>query len=215
MCLSRWAWRRRRPRPRCWLKCGFPVYPECPPRADENKRIAGSEPTATAIRHTLLQLAGNAPVLKTLRAEMAKCVVSRPIKNSEAQKMPYLDAVIKESLRTFPPVSGLMSKAVPEGGDNFKGTYLPAGTTVAFSTFAACRDKIFGEDATTFRPERWLYDDEDVIKEREATLGLVFGQGRWLCVGRELALMEIRKVVVEVRMTCSPLCLDVVADTKR
>ena len=92
-----------------------------------------------------------------------------------------------------------MSKIVPEEGDTYKGIYLPPGTAVSCCTFGACRDqKIFGEDANTFRPERWLYDDEAIIKRREATLELVFGQGRWQCLGRHLALMKMRKVIVEV-----------------
>jgi cytochrome P450 len=46
--------------------------------------------------------------------------------------MPYLQAVIKEGLRIFPPVAGLMSKEVPPGGDAFNGLYIPEGTKIGY-----------------------------------------------------------------------------------
>ena len=58
--------------------------------------------------------------------------------------------------------------------------------------------KAWGLDAEIFRPERWLEESPEKLKEMEATLELVFGYGRYQCLGRNLALMELNKIFVEV-----------------
>lgn len=121
------------------------------------------------------------------------------IPEAEAREMPYLQAVIKEGLRIFPPVVGQMSKEVPEGGDTFKGVYLPAGTRIGYGAWGIFhRADLWGPDATEFRPERWLEAEGEKLKQMEGTLELIFGYGRWQCLGRNVATMELRKIFVEV-----------------
>ncbi|KAK1503114.1 cytochrome P450, partial [Colletotrichum costaricense] len=84
--------------------------------------LAGSDTTATAIRATLLHILTSPRVSAALREEIELAKPSWPvITEAEARSMPYLQAVIKEGLRIFPPVVGQMSKEVPKGGDTFKG----------------------------------------------------------------------------------------------
>ena len=64
----------------------------------------------------MLHLVMSPRVVEKLRAEIDSHDISSPITDAEARKMPYLQAVIKEGLRIFPPVVGLMSKEVPPGG---------------------------------------------------------------------------------------------------
>lgn len=127
------------------------------------------------------------------------------ITDAQARRLPYLQAVIKEGLRIFPPVTGLMIKDVPPTGDEYRGMKIPPGTKIGYSAFGLFRDaSIWGRDVDVFRPERWLSReiggdeiDEDV-KERESTLELVFGYGRWQCLGKNVALIELNKVYFEV-----------------
>ena len=115
--------------------------------------------------------------------------------------MPYLQAAIKEGLRWYPPVTGMMSKQVPPGGDEWKGVALPAGAQVGFCLWGVMRDADFwGADADEFRPERWIDETMTIErkKEMEARVGLVFGYGKWQCLGREVASVELNKVFVEV-----------------
>lgn len=115
--------------------------------------------------------------------------------------MPYLQAVIKEGLRIFPPVTGIMNKDVPPMGDTYKDVFLPPGTKIGYSVFGLFRNvSIWGKDVDVFRPERWLVEveGEEKVREQEAALDLVFGYGRWQCLGRNVALMELNKVFVEV-----------------
>jgi cytochrome P450 len=76
--------------------------------------------------------------------------------------MPYLQAVIKEGLRIWPPVIGLLSKVVPEQGDEVefdgKKLFIPGGTNVGYCAWGIHRNKeVFGDDAEMF-PARKVVD---------------------------------------------------------
>ncbi len=93
----------------------------------------------------------------------------------------------------------MLSKQVPAGGDEWKGVALPAGAQVGACFWGLMRDNEFwGEDADEFRPERWLGTTAERRKEMEGMMGLVFGYGKWQCLGKEVAMIELNKVFVEV-----------------
>lgn len=145
-------------------------------------------------------------MISVLLNEIAALAPSSPITDTEARKMPYLQAIIKEGLRMWPPGSGLSSKEVPEGGDIINGVFVPGGTQIGYAAFALFRNKeIWDNDADVFRPERWLIDDKERLREMDAVWEFVFGYGRWQCLGKNLAMMELSKVVVEVRLEPSSL----------
>lgn len=166
--------------------------------------IAGSDTTATAMRTTMLYLMSSPPVYRKLaheiRAAAADGRLSSPITDEEARGLPYLQAVIKEGLRVFPPVTGLMPTVVPPGGDVICGVHMPEGTEIGWSAFGVQHSKgVYGLDAETFRPERWLeVKDEEQLRAMTSTWELVFKYGKWQCLGRSVALMELNKVFVEV-----------------
>ena len=161
--------------------------------------LAGSDTTATAIRATMLHIITNPPVLSSLMTELTNAPISDPIKDSEARALPYLQAVIKEGLRIHPPVTGLMLKDVPRGGDTVNGFFVPPDTKIGYCAFGLFLDpKIWGDDARMFRPERWLEGTPEDIRRKEANLELVFGHGRWQCLGKSVAQVELNKVFVQV-----------------
>ncbi|KAK3389959.1 cytochrome P450 [Podospora didyma] len=165
--------------------------------------MAGSDTTATALRMTLLFLINSPQALRCLREEIdtrfQSGAISSPITNAEALAMPYLQAVIREGTRLFPPATGLAEKVVPKGGDTLHGFYVPKGTQVGQNMWGILRLKnIFGEDADVFRPERWLEADEEQLKAMQNTWALVFGSGKYECLGKTLALMQLNKFFVEL-----------------
>jgi cytochrome P450 len=177
--------------------------------------MAGSDTTATALRSIMLYLITHSRVLLKLRAEIdaaasTDSAAAPPgIATDESLKnMPYLQAVVREGLRIHPPVTDIVPKKVPEGGDTIvldgKAYHLPAGTNIGYNAWGVHRDKtIFGEDANTFRPERWLLDgnDESSVKrvaEMRRTTEMIFGYGKYQCLGKPVAWLEITKVVFEV-----------------
>ncbi len=161
--------------------------------------LAGSDTTAGAIRATMLHILTNPPVLAKLLAEIKGADISDPIQDSEARKLPYLQAVIKEGLRIHPPVTGLQSKYVPAGGDTLNGYYVPAGTKVGSSAWGVFLDKgLWGPDARVFRPERFLEGTAEEIKRKEIDIEGVFGYGRSSCLGKSVAAIELNKIFVQV-----------------
>ncbi|KAF2464741.1 cytochrome P450 [Lindgomyces ingoldianus] len=164
--------------------------------------IAGSDTTATAIRSTLLHLLTSPRVLAKLRTELDTAEregrISNPITNAESKALPYLQAVVKEGVRIHPPFTGLVMKEVPAGGDTIGSQFVPGGTRVAHNLWAVQRDPIYGEDREIFRPERWIEADSQKGMRMEQTLDLVFGHGRWGCLGKNVAWIELNKIFVEL-----------------
>ncbi|PHH90859.1 hypothetical protein CDD83_2415 [Cordyceps sp. RAO-2017] len=170
--------------------------------------VAGSDTTATAVRSTMLCLLGNPAALARLRAEIdtgiASGLVSSPVRDAEARRMPYLQAVIREGIRMFPPATGVLSKQVPAGGDVLLGHAVPAGVQVGHNICGLLRSRaLFGPDADVFRPDRWLEAeaaeaDPDRLREMVGAVELVFGYGKFQCLGRTIAQMELNKVYVEL-----------------
>ncbi len=165
--------------------------------------VAGSDTTAATVRFVLLNLL-NAPLTyQRLQAEIDSAAatgkISSPIKDSEARELPYLQAVIKEGLRISPPGTGMFNKVVPKGGDTINGIFVPEGTNIGTAVFGVHHSKkVYGEDSGVFRPERWLEAEGDQLAQMNSTSDLIFHYGKWQCLGKSVALMELNKIYVEV-----------------
>ena len=166
--------------------------------------LAGADSTATALRTTFLFILSSPSAYRKLQEEIATAVeagdVTFPIiKNTETQALPFLQACIQEGLRMFMPLQGLAGKVSPKGGETVNGVYFPEGTEVGIATYAiGHRRDIYGPDADTFRPERWLESSAETLKTYERTNELVFGAGRSSCLGKPIATMELSKAIFEV-----------------
>lgn len=166
-------------------------------------RVAGSDTTATAMRATLLHIITNARVLSKLLSEISTAQISNPITDAEARKLPYLQAVIKEGMRVFPPTTGFMSKAAPSSGDTINGIFIPGGTMVGWSPFGIMKsEKTWGSDAKMFRPERWLEGSAEDRQRKDIDIEMCFGYGKYQCLGKNIAIIELNKVYVEVSLDC-------------
>lgn len=162
--------------------------------------IAGADSTASAIRMTLLHVLANPPVYAKLLQEIdAQKFEGAVISSAEAKMMPYLQACIREGLRIMPPLQSLFSKLSPPEGARIDGLYIPGDTNVAVNFHAMMRrGEVFGADAEVFRPERWTEADEGGYNRMDRTVELVFGTGRFTCLGKTIAKMELDKVFVEL-----------------
>jgi cytochrome P450 len=167
---------------------------------------AGSDTTATAIRMTMVHLITSPDSYRKLQHEIDSWIndgrVSSPITDEEARQMPYLQAVIREGLRIWPPIAGLMPKLC-DTEQVVCGVKIPPGTNVCWEAISVLHNKeIFGEDAGCFRPDRWLEDqDTDRRKTMEQVQMLCFGTpSRWECLGKAMALTELNKIFVEVSL---------------
>ncbi|KAM0811468.1 putative Pisatin demethylase [Seiridium cardinale] len=162
--------------------------------------VAGTDSVAVAVRMALLYILSNPRVYSILMSELDAAPVTRPIiRDVEARQMPYFQAVIRESLRIFPTVTPLMFKSVPAGGDMVAGYELPAGTQVGVDQFGILRSKEYwGQDADLFIPERWLNVDAKRVEDMAEYLEASFGYGKYKCLGRSIAFVEINKTLFEL-----------------
>lgn len=165
--------------------------------------IAGSDTSATAIRSTLLFIMTSPRVYRRLQAEIDMGIrdgrISSPITDVEARALPYLQAVIREGLRLWPPATAVLPK-ISTRDQVVCGIPIPAGTHVAWAPFSFLRNKdTFGQDADLFKPERWLDIDPTSYRAMDQTVMMEFASGsRWECLGKNVAQIELNKTYVEL-----------------
>ncbi|EON67740.1 hypothetical protein W97_06994 [Coniosporium apollinis CBS 100218] len=121
--------------------------------------VASSTATAMGIKSALFHIYTNWRVLDNMRRELKakerEGSLSDIITLQEAERLPYLQAVLKEALRMH-TVSGLPPHVI-ETDEIIKGHEIQRGSKISISSAAIYRNKsIFGDDSSTFRPERWL-----------------------------------------------------------
>lgn len=165
--------------------------------------LAGSDSTATTIKMMMLHTVTNPSVYQTLRTEINTDVaagkISGLIKDSEARQLSYLQAVIWEELRICPPLPGLGTKVAPPQGENFRGYTFPEGVEVGFCPESFTRSReTFCEESHISRFERRLEADETTYAKHMSVAELIFGSGRFGCLGKSIAMLELNKVFVEV-----------------
>ncbi|CAJ2506520.1 Uu.00g006500.m01.CDS01 [Anthostomella pinea] len=161
--------------------------------------FAGSDSTASTMQSLFWLILSTPRVYATITAETDAAVQNGTISSTgnidwaEAQSLSYFQACLKEAMRLRPAVGLNMTRHAPSEGVDLEGHHFPGGTRLAMNGWVLHRDReIFGEDADLYRPERWL-DDEENAKVMERYM-FQFGGGAHICIGRNLAILEINKV---------------------
>jgi len=127
--------------------------------------LAGSDTTAIMFRAIIYYLLKNPASRQKLEAELAQAKkegrLSHIVTWKESRELPYLDACIKEAGRIHPAIGLTLERVVPKGGAVICGKRFEAGTVVGMSPWVVHRDKaVFGEDADSWNPDRWLCEKE-------------------------------------------------------
>jgi cytochrome P450 len=166
---------------------------------------AGSDTTAIILRSLVYEILVHPDAYTRFMAEIKAILKARPqdehyndpIRWSEGLKMPFFQACIKECLRYHPALGQLIPRDVPEGGVEIAGKLLPEGTVVGCNAWTVHRDKgLYGEDADEWRPDRWLDEDVEQVRRME-NLSFAFGGGSRLCIGKNIAMLELTKFITE------------------
>ncbi|KAI0671192.1 cytochrome P450 [Trametes maxima] len=143
-----------------------------------------------------LSLPSCAHVQARLHVELASAT---PCSATDLDALPYLDAVVKEGLRVFSPIPMSFPRVVPVGGRAVDGAWLPEGTIVSCQPHTLHRlDARVFPLPEEFRPERWL--DAEGAGERNQ-LFFAFAAGGRGCIGKNLALLEMKLLLKEVYST--------------
>jgi len=145
--------------------------------------VAARGSAAETLTWALLHVAKNPEVERKVQEEILEVCGMWGMSYDDLDQLPYIDAVLKETMRLYPPVpvetrAALHNDILPDG------TNVPAGAWVWCDLYSIGRDcAIWGEDSEVFRPERWLETNPSPDNEHP---------GRSEEFGRHLANMEMK-----------------------
>ncbi|XP_050369882.1 cytochrome P450 94C1 [Argentina anserina] len=156
--------------------------------------LAGRDTIASGLTSLFHLLSHHPQVTRAIREELDRVMGRAGATPSfeQMREMHYLHAVLYETMRLFPPVQ-FDSKFSQEDDVLPDGTFVKSGTRVTYHAYAMGRmGTIWGSDCLEFKPERWLkngiYSPENSYKYP------VFQAGDRVCLGKELALTEMKCV---------------------
>ncbi|OTB14165.1 hypothetical protein K445DRAFT_302796 [Daldinia sp. EC12] len=149
----------------------------------------GSDTTSYTMSCAVHYLLTSPEALAKLQAELDQSAhfIRGDFDHKRVQKLPYLNAVIKETLRLSSPVPGCLPRIVPSGGARVGSLYIPAGTAVSISLLCLQQNEKLFPDPQEFRPERWLGEEEKRIEK----WNIAFSRGPRQCIGTNIAYLEL------------------------
>ncbi len=160
---------------------------------------AGHETTAITLVWTLYLLSQYPQVRIKLQDEIRSVLADREPTIDDLAKIPYLDWVLDESMRLYPPAWMQMRFVARETEIN--GMKLPVGTLLVLSQWVMHRLPEIWQDAEVFKPERW-----DPENEQHIPLGAYFpfGGGPRICIGMPLAQLEAKIILASILQRYTP-----------
>ncbi|KAK7676944.1 hypothetical protein QCA50_020062 [Cerrena zonata] len=176
--------------------------------------FAATSTTTIALAQTFHLLAENLDVQDKLRNEIreAKLNAGGDIPHDELMALPYLDAVCRETLRLYPPVTFIMREARKDAvlplsqpitgmdGQMMSEIHVPKATTIVIGIRASNLSRaVWGKDAKEWKPERWLGKmPEEVVDARIPGVYsnvMTFSGGGRSCIGFKFSNLEMKVVL--------------------
>lgn len=187
-----------------WIIDEYKSHPQPTPQQDLNLTadgivisIAGSDTTAAALTCLFLELATHPDITQKLQQELDALYQDNSAPDATAlTRLEYLQACIDEGLRLHPPVPAGVQRVTPPGGLHIgDDVYIPGDVIVKIPTYLLHRDERSFVRPDEFIPERWTSKPELI---KNSAVYSPFSIGPYGCVGKQLALMEIRGVTSRI-----------------
>ncbi|KAI1386119.1 cytochrome P450 [Hypoxylon trugodes] len=151
--------------------------------------IAGSDTIAPTLVFAFYELARSSWQQDELLSELKDINIYDRV---QLQGCAHLTAIINETLRLYPPVPTGGYRQSPPSGITINDVYIPGNVTIASPRYSLARLESSYESADQFVPERWTTRPEMI---KDARGFAPFSQGRFNCVGKSLAMSEMRFVI--------------------
>ncbi|KAK8001561.1 hypothetical protein PG991_013783 [Apiospora marii] len=163
--------------------------------------LAGGETTATALSGFAFHITNDPRAYQILADEIRGSFASPDAITIRAtSQLPYLCAVIEETLRIYPPAADTPPRVSP--GADVGGYYIPKGTIVSVYQWATTHSAEHFTDAETFAPQRWLPETHALYDARYAADNKAvckpFSAGPRDCTGKILAYAEMRLAIARL-----------------
>ncbi|CAN7089144.1 unnamed protein product, partial [Brassica rapa subsp. narinosa] len=137
-------------------------------------------------------------VLMETRGSDVSSWTEEPLGFDEVDRLVYLKAALSETLRLYPSVPE-DSKHVVNDDVLPDGTFVPAGSSVTYSIYAAGRMKTtWGEDCLEFKPERWISPEDGKFVNHDQYRFVAFNAGPRICLGKDLAYLQMKTIAAAV-----------------
>ncbi|KAI0205168.1 cytochrome P450 [Astrocystis sublimbata] len=158
---------------------------------------AGSETTATLLSGATFYITTHPEILKKLEQEVRSTFTSdKEITLTSVGNLPYMLAVLNETLRRYPPIAGSLPRQTPKGGAMIDGLFVPEDTVVSLYQWAVNHDKRYWTEPEKFVPERWMGDAK--YKNDQIDAMQPFSVGPRNCLGKNLAYAEMRLILARI-----------------
>ncbi len=152
--------------------------------------FAGHETTAHALTWTWYLLAKHPDKVDRMREELDRVLGGRRIEVKDLPNLPYLEMVVKETLRLMPSVWAYARQA--QRDLVIEGYEIKKGQTITISHIAMGRNAKYFDSPLEFRPERWTREFERALPRGAYT---PFAGGPRVCLGKQFAMMEMRMIL--------------------
>lgn len=161
--------------------------------------FGGTETTSGTVEWVMTELFRSPESMRKVKDELARVIGHKSkVEEGDLDKLPYLKAVIKETMRLHPVIPLLVPRKTLEE-TKFMGYVIPKDTQVFVNAWAIGRDPDVWKDPVCFKPERFLESDIDYRGQNFELLP--FGSGRRICVGFPLA-SRILHITVAAMLHC-------------
>lgn len=148
--------------------------------------LAGHETTGSGLAWALYAMAQHPSVFRQLREELDARLGGRPPTLDDLEALPYLDQVVNEALRVYPPIWGFTRDL--ENDDEIGGFHIPAGSSIFVSPYVTHRHPEFWSNPEAFDPENFGAE----ARQRHKFAYFPFGGGMRKCIGYQMALLIMR-----------------------
>uniref|UniRef100_A0A336KSR9 CSON013450 protein n=1 Tax=Culicoides sonorensis TaxID=179676 RepID=A0A336KSR9_CULSO len=152
----------------------------------------GHDTTAAAASFVLCLLGEHQEIQDKVYLELQSIFsdnLRRPITYSDTIEMKYLERVILESLRLYPPVPAIARKVNEDVQLASSDLIIPSGSTVVIGTFKLHRQSEFYENPNKFNPDNFLPEN---TQKRKYFAYIPFSAGPRSCVGRKYAMLKLK-----------------------
>jgi cytochrome P450 len=154
--------------------------------------LAGHETTSHALSWTFYLLSQHPEAEARLAAELDEVLAGRPPTLADLPRLAYLDRVLSEAMRIYPPAPVISRTAIED--TEIGGYTLPAGAELIIWLYWTHRDPRWFPEPERFDPDRFAPEAPPLPRGAY----LPFGGGTRICIGKEFALMEARLVLATV-----------------